>query len=58
VRASYGDHQPSATTRPWRTIMTLFMASIAESAALTKARTALDEIPSRSGVLRGSAVPV
>src|SRR4051794_15371090 len=58
VRAPYGDHQPSATTRPWRTIMTLFIASIAESAALTKARTALDDIPSRSGVLRGSAVPV
>ena len=50
--ASYGDHQPSATTRPCRTIMTLFMPSIALSAAATKRRIAAEEMPSRSGVLR------
>jgi len=56
VDASYGDHQPSATTRPCRTIMTLFMPSIALSAAATKRRIAVEEMPSRSGVLRARAV--
>ena len=51
--ASYGAHQPSATTWPWRTSMKLFIESIFLSAASTNARTAADETPCASGSLRG-----
>src|SRR6185369_11293339 len=46
-------HQPSATTDPCRISMKLFMVSIWRSAVSTKSRMAADEIPWRSGVLRG-----
>mgnify|MGYP003694326693 CR=1 FL=1 len=39
--------------RPCRTSMKLFIVSICRSAASTKSRIAADEIPCRSGVLRG-----
>src|SRR5262245_22375231 len=49
--ASYGAHQPSATTRPCRTSMRLWSASMSFSAASTNARIAEDEIPCASGLL-------
>ncbi len=51
--ASYGDHQPSATTWPWRTTIKLCRASIFLSAASTNARIAELEMPCCSGSLRG-----
>src|SRR6476469_10032090 len=54
VRASFGAHHPSATTLPWRTIMTLSIASIEESAPCTNERIAREGMPCRSGVLRGN----
>src|SRR5262249_53322345 len=53
----YGDHHPSATTWPCRTIMTLWSESIDRSAASTNARTAADETPCASGLLRGRSAP-
>src|SRR5437868_14691388 len=38
--ASYGAHQPSAATRPWRRSMKLFIESMFLSAASTNDRTA------------------
>ena len=52
--ASYGDHQPSATTWPWRTSMKLFIDSMFLSAASTNARMAEDEMPCASGLPRAT----
>src|SRR5438067_1276173 len=49
--ASYGDHQPSATTWPWRSSMKLFSELMLLSAASTNERTADDEMPCASGLL-------
>src|SRR6185436_4715985 len=54
---AYGAHQPSATTTPWRRIITLCSASIFASAASRKALIAGEGIPWASGALRGSGVP-
>src|SRR5258705_12144290 len=54
VAGAYGRRLTSATTRPCRTSMKLFIASMPVSAAWTKASTEADETPSCSGVLRGS----
>jgi len=54
----YGVHQPSATTRPCRTTITLWTASILASAASTKAWTAFDGMPCASGSLRGQGLPL
>src|SRR5262249_19734551 len=48
---------PSATTWPWRTSMTLWRESISLSAASTNERTAEDETPCTSGLLRGRSAP-
>jgi hypothetical protein len=53
VVLSYGDHQPSATTWPWRTSMKLWRPSIGSSDS-RKASTPGDETPCASGALRGS----
>src|SRR5262249_9346841 len=55
--ALYGAHQPSATTWPWRRSMKPCKESMFLSAASTKERTAEDETPCVSGVLRGSSAP-
>src|SRR6185295_19496087 len=43
--ALYGDHQPSATTWPWRSSMKLCSESMFLSAASTNASTADDGMP-------------
>ena len=53
--SSYGAHQPSATTVPWRRIITLCSASIFASAASRKALMAGEGMPWASGALRGRA---
>src|SRR5262245_53632206 len=54
--AWYGAHQPSATTWPWRRSMKLCSESSFASAASTNERTAADETPCASGLLRGRSV--
>ena len=51
--ASYGDHQPSATTWPWRTSMKLFIDSMFLSAASMNARMRKTKCPG-FGMLRGN----
>src|SRR6185295_10216399 len=55
---AYGAHQPSATTTPWRRIITLCSASIFASAASRKALIAGEGMPWASGALRGRGVTV
>ncbi len=58
VSAAYGPHHPSATTRPCRTSMKLWSASMSRSAASTNARMAGDETPCASGAERGRSAPI
>jgi hypothetical protein len=51
-----GDHQPSATTWPWRTTITLWTASIFDSSASTKARSCVEESPPPPVSFRGRGV--
>src|SRR5262245_2155896 len=53
----YGDHQPSATTWPCLTSMKLWSEAMFLSAASTNARTAEEETPCASGLLRGRSAP-
>src|ERR1700722_17555060 len=55
--ALYGAHQPSATTWPCRTTITLCSEFRFLSAASTNARIADEEMPWASGALRGSSAP-
>ena len=53
--AWYGDHQPSATTRPWRRSMKLFIESMFLSAASTNESSADEETPCVSGLALSSS---